>query len=462
MSPSLPSVISEHAQPLPSVNDPSFGANFDSLGDVPLVLLGDATHGTSEFYRARCAITQRLITHHGFTSVAIEADWPDAREIDAWVRQTPHKSHASHSRSSTSSSSPSPSPRYPGAYPGAFHHFPTWLWRNTEFKSFITWLRHYNSALPYPQRVGVHGLDLYSLGRSMRKVIEYLDRVDPSAAQLARKRYASLVPWAEDPVGYGREAFVSSARSCERDALEMLVGLLKKRVEYAAAEGDGDAYFDAQMNARVVRDAEEYYRAMFYGDEQSWNLRDAHFYDVLEQVMRRQGNRGKVVVWAHNSHIGDSRWTDMGERRGEVNLGQLCREEFGDKVKIVGCGTHKGTVAAAEEWDEDMQIMKVRESREDSYERAMHDTGIGSFWLDLRKGRDHESLRKALMVKRRERFIGAIYRPHTELRSHYSWCVLPKQMDVYIWFDKTEAVDAFETAQPDEPPGAGETYPFGL
>ncbi|KAF9629568.1 hypothetical protein BFW01_g10771 [Lasiodiplodia theobromae] len=441
-------MIKEAAQRLPSIDENAFGAMFDSFGQSRVVLIGDGSHGTSEFYRARAAITQRLITHHGFNIVAIEADWPDAKVVDRYVRHTPSKST-------------NQSPRDMGV----FDHFPRWMWRNTEVQSFVHWLRRHNAALPAEQRTQIAGLDLYSMGTSIRHVQDYLSHHDPDLAALAKMRYSCLEPWVDDPVVYGR-TFAKGVAPCEKGVVNMLRDLLERRLDIDGQD-DGDGFFDAEMNARLVRDAEKYYRAMFYGSDASWNLRDSHFFNTLNRLLqnrksRNGGSPAKAVVWAHNSHVGDARFTDMGESRKELNMGQLCKEQWGASCTIIGCGTHTGTVAAAHEWDDPMEVMNVKPSRAGSYERLMHDTGMPSFMLDLRKGVLNDGLRKELMKKRLERFIGVIYRPETERWSHYSTAVLPRQLDCFVWFDETEAVHAFETAQPDEQPSAGETYPFGF
>ncbi|KAF4301924.1 putative erythromycin esterase [Botryosphaeria dothidea] len=440
--PCVPSLIKEAAERLPSLDDNAFGAMFDSFGQSRVVLIGDGSHGTSEFYRARAAITKHLIQHHGFNIVAIEADWPDAKAVDRYVQHTPSKSTDTSLKDL-----------------GAFNHFPRWMWRNTEVQSFVHWLRRHNVSLAPEKRTSFAGLDLYSLGTSMRQVQDYLSRHDPDAAALAKKRYSCLERWTDDPALYGRHAFIKSAAPCEQGVVAMLRDLLQKRLALMAQD-DGEDFFDAEMNARLVRDAEEYYRAMYYGSDASWNLRDSHFFSTLLRLLQnREGAR--AVVWAHNSHVGDARFTGMGESRNELNLGQLCKEQFGASCSIIGCGSHAGTVAAAHGWDDPMEVMDVNPSRPDSYEWLMHETGLPSFMLDLREGKLNEDLRAELLKKRLQRFIGVMYRPDTERWSHYSQAILPRQFDCYVWFDETEAVHAFERAQPDEPPSAGETYPFG-
>ncbi|OCL08597.1 putative erythromycin esterase [Glonium stellatum] len=437
----LSEVVKSVAQKLPDIESNSFSAYFDSFGQSRVVLIGDASHGTSEFYRARAAITKRLIQENGFSIVAIEGDWPDCRVIDSYVRQHP-------SAKTTPIS--------------VFKHFPEWMWRDEEVQSFVDWLQVHNAQLPQEKRAGFFGLDLYSMASSIRAVIDYLDRVDPETAKVARKRYGCLEPWLEDPASYGQAAFSKGYAPCESGVIKILKELLTKRLALMSAE-NADTYLDAEMNARLVRDSEQYYHAMYYDDSVSWNLRDTHMFATLTRLLKMQPG-AKAVVWAHNSHLGDAGATAMAPSRDELSLGQLCRQKFFDlgEVSIIGCGTHDGEVAAADEWDEPMQIMCVNPSREDSYERIMHDTGIPSFLLDLRGERQKKEVIEALMKPRLERFIGVIYCPATERYSHYMEAVLPQQFDALLWFDRTTAVKAFEVAQPKEALARGETYPFGL
>ena len=429
-----PALIAEAAERLPDIDDPTFGEMFDRFGDAKVVLLGEASHGTSEFYRARAAITRRLIEHHGFTIVAVEADWPDAATIDRQVRgQSPLE----------------------GTEP-PFRRFPTWMWRNTEVKAFTDWLTTHNNGRDPDAQVGFYGLDLYNLSGSIAAVIGYLDKVDPAAADVARERYGCLTPWASDPAVYGRISSRSGFALCEDAVVRMLRELLDRKIEYTRQ--DGASFLDAAQNARLVKSAERYYRVMYHGAAESWNLRDTHMFDTLEQLLAAKGASAKAVVWAHNSHIGNAAYTDMGAARDEINIGQLMRERYGEQTALIGFGTHSGTVAAATNWEGPMEVKQVRASRADSYERMCHDSGIGRFLLDLREGRN-DTTRAELLNPRRERFIGVIYRPETELQSHYSFASLPMQFDAYVWFDKTSAVTPLPTRQRE---GAYETYPFGL
>ncbi|MGN2244013.1 protein-L-isoaspartate(D-aspartate) O-methyltransferase [Frateuria sp. GZRR33] len=429
----LADLIRAAAEPLPDLDDPAFGRLFDRYGDARVVLLGEASHGTSEFYRARAAITRRLIEAHGFTIVAVEGDWPDAAVLDRYVRGRP----ARHEEP-------------------IFQRFPTWMWRNRDVARFIDWLHDYNSDKPAARQAGFYGLDLYSLDSSIRAVIDYLDKVDPETAQVARRRYGCLMPWSKEPAQYGRMALNAGYPLCEKAVVQMLRELLSRRMEYAHA--DGEHFLDAAQNARLVSNAEAYYRAMYYGSAESWNLRDSHMFETLENLLAAGGPRAKAVVWAHNSHIGDARHTEMGQVREELNLGQLCRQRFGDDAVLLGFGTHTGTVAAADDWDEPMKVMGVLPSRQDSYERLFHDAGRPRCLLDLRGGANRE-LCGRLASGRLERFIGVIYRPETERWSHYVECSMPRQFDGYTWFDETHAVEPLG----EEPhAGVAETWPFGL
>ena len=287
-------------------------------------------------------------------------------------------------------------------------------------------------------------------------VLAYLERVDPKAADNARRRYSCLAPWSREPSAYGRAALNQGYALCEQPVVRILTDLLQRELRYAAA--DGAQYFDAAQNARLVADAERYYRVMYYGSQESWNLRDQHMFDTLVRILTWAGADSKAVVWAHNSHIGDARFTDMGMEHGELNLGQLCRQAYGNRAALIGFGTHTGTVAAASAWDAPMEIKTVRPSRADSYEALFHQIGLGRFLLDLRAGKN-DGARRVLAQPRLERYIGVVYRPDTERWSHYSYATLAEQYDAYAWFDETRAViplPATVTA------GEDETYPFGL
>jgi protein-L-isoaspartate(D-aspartate) O-methyltransferase len=433
VSVSLPGFIAKHAETFVKLEEADLEPLLHRIGDARVVLIGEASHGTSEFYRMRARVTQRLIEAKGFGIVAAEADWPDAARIDNYVR---HR-------------------EVPPSEWKAFARFPTWMWRNEETRRFIDWLHTRNSSLDYGQRTAFYGLDLYSLYTSVRAVIAYLESVDPDLAAIARQRYGCLSPWEADPAAYGRAALRGSYHKCEQAVAPILTELLQKRQAYALR--DGERFFDAAQNARLVANAEQYYRIMYYGSRASWNLRDSHMFETLKNALGHHGANSKAVIWAHNSHIGDASATEMG-RRGEHNIGQLCREHFGKACYSIGLGTNDGTVAAASGWDEPMQVMDVRSAHPQSYERLFHMTNAPGLLLPMSESRNAE-LREKLGTPRLERAIGVIYRPESELASHYFEAVLPRQFNEYIWIDRTSAVKPFDVAELE---GLPDTYPFGV
>lgn len=438
----IPELIREVAEPIQDIDSSEIDALIDRAGEARLVLLGESTHGTSEFYRMRARISRELIERRGFDFVAVEADWPDAARIDAYVLGDP------------TGSGPDFTP---------FARFPRWMWRNREVAEFVTWLRTRNLARPErSERVGFHGLDLYSLFTSIAAVISYLNEIDPDAARVARSRYGALTPWQKDPAAYGRAVLSGKYRSAEDAVVDMLKDMLRSRLDYALR--DGERFFDAAQNARVVANAERYYRAMYYGSHASWNLRDSHMFDTLESLMALYGPDSRGIVWAHNSHVGNAAATEM-STRGEFNVGQLCRERFGDDVFVIGFGTDHGTVAAASNWGDPMERMRVRPARADSYERLFHESGVPAFLLHLRDPR-RAAVRDELRSPRLERAIGVIYRPETELASHYFRAILPEQFDEMIWFDGTTAVTPLATGDRPAEDSAihdlPDTYPFGI
>jgi protein-L-isoaspartate(D-aspartate) O-methyltransferase len=431
----LARLLREVAEPMSSIEDHDLGALLERLHGARLVLIGEATHGTSEFYRLRARITRELIRGHDFQVVAVEADWPDARRVHRYVQALPDGHR----------------PEEP-----AFERFPTWMWRNHETWAFVEWLRAFNAETREPaRRAGFYGLDLYSLFTSIRSVLAYLERVDPPAARLARERYSCLTPWQSDPQAYGRAALSGRYRVCEKEAVAMLQDMLRRRLDYA--ERDGERFLDAVQNARLVADAERYYRAMYYGASASWNQRDQHMSDTLEALLAHHGPGSKAVVWAHNSHLGNAQATEM-SARGELNLGQLCRQRYGDEAFLIGFGTDHGTVAAAHDWDGPMRAMGLRPAHPESYEGVCHASGVAAFLLALRQP-PREELRAELVPPRLERAIGVIYRPETELQSHYFHASLPYQFDEYVWLDETAAVQPIEPQEARPLPGS---HPFSI
>jgi erythromycin esterase-like protein len=411
------------------------------IGDAGLVLLGEASHGTHEFYRARALITRRLIEMKGFTAVAVEADWPDAYRVNRYVLGRTGDEHAVEAL-------------------GDFQRFPAWMWRNTDIVDFIGWLRHHNETRPESERVGFYGLDLYSLRASIEAVLGYLDTVDPAAAARARRRYACFDHFGRDPQAYGYATTIGMSSSCEDAVVAQLVELRRRAAEYAARDGrvDPDATFSAEQNARLITNAEAYYRAMFTGRDASWNLRDTHMADTLDALMHFLGARdaeAKVIVWAHNSHLGDARATEMGAR-GELNLGQLARERHSHTVFGVGFTTFKGTVTAASDWGAPAERKQVQPALPGSYEALFHDVGVPRFLLALHDG---SPAAMTLMEPRLERAIGVIYLPRTERVSHYFRAALPRQFDALVHFDETRAVEPLERSAAWERGELPETYP---
>lgn len=424
--------IAKTAQAFDGIDSMPLAGLLERIGDSRIVLLGEASHGTAEFYLARERITRALIEEKGFSFVAIEGDWPDAARVDHYVR------HA----------------EYPPSEWTAFARFPTWMWRNEEVRDFVDWLRDYNAASPADRRVAFHGLDLYSLYNSIQAVLEYLDEVDPHSAAIARERYGCLTPYQSDPSAYARAALNPNYESCEKPVLDMLRDLQVQHRHYA--EHDGDRFLNTVQNARLVANAEEYYRTMFYGSRSAWNMRDTHMFETLENLLRHHGDHSKAVVWAHNSHIGDSKATDM-ELRGEYNIGRLCRARFGRQVYSVGFGTDSGTVAAATDWNQPVEIKQVRPALEGSFEALCHRSGVNRFFLPLRSG--DAVLLNGLRTRHLERAIGVVYRPETERQSHYFEARLSDQFDEYVWFDQTRAVTPLVTESLE---GLPDTYPFGV
>lgn len=431
----LSRLLRQDAEPIPEPDSPHFGQFFDRLGEADIVLLGESTHGTAEFYRARAAITQRLVLHHGFNIVALEADWPDVAVIDGYVRNI----------------------RKPDIGMISFSRFPEWMWRNQEFKSFVNWLKKYNDRQAKPSdKIGIYGLDLYSMKASMNAVINFLEDKDPGLADVARRRYSCFDPWAEDPAAYGQTVITAEFMSCERAAIRMLMDLMSERDIYI--DGYRDNLLDVTRNAELVVNAEKYYRVMYLGLAESWNLRDRHMFNTLRAIKKSRWPKAKTVVWAHNSHIGDARATEMGTMRGEINLGQLCRENYGDRARLVGFGTATGEAIAAQYWGGPAEVISLRPPVPGSHEALWEKTGMDNALLDMTRPMDI-TLRTTLKAERMQRAVGVVYRPESERGSHYFNACPALQYDYYVWFNKTNPV----TPLPAIPETGGvETYPFGL
>lgn len=413
----------------------------DLVGDAHVVLIGEASHGTHEFYRQRAAITQRLIVEKGFTVVAVEADWPDAYRVNRYVRGINDDATGNQALS-------------------GFKRFPTWMWRNTEVLDFVEWLRQYNQK--HRTKAGFYGLDLYNLSASIEAVISYLDRLDSEAAQRARARYACFDRFGWDTEFYGYTVGLDLTPSCEQAILDQLQELQHKAAEYSKRDGQipEDEFFYVLQNAHLIKDAEVYYRSMFDGAVSSWNVRDRHMADTLDALLAHlnwSGEAIKAVVWAHNSHLGDARATSMGAQ-GELNVGQLVRERHGQQTRLIGQTTYAGTVTAASNWDRPAECKQVRPALPHSYEELFHHTGRERFFLNM-YGEKH--LSADLQGPYLERAIGVIYRPETERASHYFHARLPEQFDAVLHVDRTRALEPLDPSTQWQR-GEEETFPSGL
>jgi erythromycin esterase-like protein/predicted phosphoribosyltransferase len=426
---------------------PSDAALFDLVGDAHYVLIGEASHGTHDFYQARAAMTRRLIEDKGFCAVAVEGDWPDAYRVNRYVRGRSDDQTAEEALR-------------------GFERFPTWMWRNAVVLDFVGWLRQHNDPEHLAAaKVGFYGLDVYSLYRSMEEVIKYLEAVDPEAAARARERYSCFDQYAgEDLRSYGYAAAFGAGETCEQQIVDQLATLQRNGLHYARHHGllAEDDQFYAEQNARVVKAAAEYYRSMFHGRVSSWNLRDRHMADTLDALSDHLGNQrgepAKVVVWEHNSHLGDARATESG-MRGELNVGQLVRERHPGDCRSIGFTTYTGTVTAADDWGAPVQRKGVRPALAESVEDLFHDAGEKAFLLSFSTA-PHAA--DVLSSARLERAIGVIYRPQTERQSHYFTARVSDQFDAVIHLDETRALEPLERTarwEQGEPP---ETYPFAV
>ncbi len=400
-----------------------YDALIERIGERPFALLGEATHGTLEFYRMRAEISRRLIEERGFDAVVVEADWPDAYRLNRFVRGEGD----AEARDAFSD----------------FQRFPVWMWRNGEVLDFIRWLAEFNKLKTPVATVGFYGMDLYSLYRSANAVTRYLDKVDPEQAQAARRLYTALDDVA-DPQGYGYQAALGIRPTCRDAAAELLTELVRNAPEYLSGDGQNaiDEQFFAERNAYVVLNAEKYYRAMFTGRFNTWNLRDAHMVNTilsLRRHLREAGREGKIIVWAHNSHLGDARATAMGDR-GEWNVGQLLREQAGaDQTFLLGFTTYTGEVTAAREWDGPAERRWIRPARSDSIEHLFYTSRRDRFFLHF----DHDVAR-ALHAPLLERAIGVLYRPDSEYASHYFETNIAGQFDAVFHLDETSALEPLE------------------
>jgi erythromycin esterase-like protein len=431
------------ARPVTGVAE-DYDSLLDLVGDRRFVLIGEASHGTHEFYRERARITRRLIDERGFNVVAVEGDWPDANRVNQYVMGLSDDQDAD-------------------AALGGFRRFPTWMWRNRDVLAFVQWLRARNDAqATSATKARFHGLDLYSLRASIEAVVHYLERVDPEQARRARQRYSCFDHVEADGQAYGYALATGVADPCEDAVVTQLLEMRERSAAYVGRDGlvAEDEQFYAEQNAQLIHDAEEYYRQMYRANISSWNLRDSHMASTLDALVKHfdlQSAPTKVVVWAHNSHVGDARATSMGYR-GELNIGQLVRERYGDDALLIGFSTYAGRVTAATDWGGPAERKRVRPARHDSYESMLHDVALPQYWLPMRDLANDDAFASSLL----ERAIGVIYRPETELQSHYFQADLARQFDVVIHLDHTRALEPLEMTRlwdEGEPP---ETYPSGL
>jgi erythromycin esterase-like protein len=416
-----------------------FDPLLEMIGDSRFVLIGEASHGTHEFYRLRAQITKRLIVEKGFNAVAVEADWPDAYRINQFVRFEGKDQDAVDALA-------------------GFKRFPAWMWRNADVLDFVGWLRNHNE---HHQRAGFYGLDLYSMHASIRAVLNFLDKLDPEAARRARYRYACFEDFGEDTQAYGYAASFGLTKSCEDEVISQWMDMRRRAADLSRRDGRAspDEFFFAEQNARLVKNAEEYYRSMFRERISSWNLRDNHMAETLDALVRHLGaNDAKIIVWAHNSHLGDARATELGQQ-GELNLGELVRQRYGKQSVLVGFSTYTGTVTAASEWDGPAERKHIRPALPGSYEALFHRTGLSKFLLCFEP---HDETSSLLREPRLERAIGVIYQPQSERVSHYFHAQLPDQFDAILHFDETRAVEPLERTTAWEAGEVPETYPSAL
>lgn len=398
------------------------------IGNRPVVMLGEASHGTHEYYTWRAAISKRLIVEKGFSFIAVEGDWPDCYRINRYVKGYPDAGDSIEEVMRT------------------FDRWPTWMWANWEVAALAEWLREHNRALPPEEKVGFYGLDVYSLWDSMREMVEYLEKEDPAAAKTVKAAIRCFEPFGEDEQQYARASL--SGHSCQD---KVLAALREIHARAHHMDGDSEAGFSTEQNALIAVNAEKYYRAMMSFDNESWNVRDRHMMQTLDQF---HGPEAKGIVWEHNTHIGDARATDM-KRAGMVNIGQLAREQYGsDKVYLAGFGSHSGSVIAGTEWGAPMRVMPVPPAREDSVEAWLHQQYGGNALLLFKEER--EGFEDAMP----HRAIGVVYNPSYERGGNYVPSVMPERYDAFLFLDKTRALHPLHLT-PDRHK-LPETYPFGL
>ena len=435
-----PSVISKglkkQARPLESAAD--LDPLIDRIGKARYVLLGEATHRTSEFYQWRATLSRRLVEDHGFSFIAVEGDWPDCYRVNRYAKRYADSGNTARD------------------VLHAFERWPTWMWANREVAELAEWMRDYNHRRAPERQAGFYGLDVYSLWESMHAVVGYLESIDTALARAARAAYRCFEPYAEDVQEYAR-ATALVPTTCEREAVAVLAAVRNKAEEFRQ---DGrDAFFNAEQNALVARNAERYYRTMVRGGPTSWNVRDTHMVETLERLMQHHGPEAKAIVWEHNTHIGDARFTDMA-RAGMFNVGQLVRQSHHeDDVVLVGFGTHHGTVIAGEEWGAPMRHMRVPPAKENSVEHALREADVGDALL-LFDGSDDGGI-EGLEEPIGHRAIGVVYDPGFERYGNYVPTRLARRYDAFIHIDRSHALDALHLEEKHDGEVL-ETFPSGM
>lgn len=390
----------------------------EAIGDARIVLLGEASHGTSQYYTWRTAISKRLFREKGFDFMAVEGDWPECYQVNNYIKgeQSEYTSAAELLL--------------------VFNRWPTWMWSNWEVAALVDWMRQYNQA-PSRKKVGFYGLDVYSLNESLQEVVKYLERKDGSAVKAAKKAFQCFEPFTDDPQEYAR-AIAMVSHDCEEEVVALLKTL---RIKAIASTATPDDQFDAEQNALVAVNAEKYYRAMLQGGSSSWNVRDTHMMETLTRLLDFYGSDSKAIVWEHNTHVGDARATDMVRQR-MVNVGQLARETYGrENVFIAGFGSYRGSVMAADEWGEPMQIMTVPEARTGSWEHQLHRVGAANKLILSRDMVRAKSLQQPIS----HRAIGVVYHPDMEQYGNYVPSVIHERYDAFLYIDQTEALHPMHT-----------------
>ncbi|GAB4517454.1 MAG: hypothetical protein OHK0046_24050 [Anaerolineae bacterium] len=426
--------IQQNAQPLTGPQD--LDPLMERIGDARLVLLGEASHGTSEYYTWRAQITKRLIREKGFSFIGVEGDWPDSYTVNRYIKNYPDSGESAYELLH------------------AYNRWPTWMWANWEVVALVEWLRRHNLTMPEKDRVGFYGLDVYSLWESLAEITRYLQTVDDDAVEAARQAYTCFQPYDRNAQAYAwASQFVPS--SCESAVMNLLTAT--ERLTRHMPEGDGESAFNAAQNARSVAGAEHYYRSMIPGGATSWNIRDHHMVDTLANLLEHHGPESKAIIWEHNTHIGDARATDMAVD-GMVNVGQLVRERWGeDQCVLVGFSSNRGTVIAGNAWDGPMEEMRVPRARPDSWDGLFHEALDGKNALVIFQHTEDDAFQHI----RPQRAIGVVYHPQYESRGNYIPTSLANRYDVLLYIDETRALHPLHVQEEAhmEPP---ETYPWAV